>query len=134
MLKLILKWAVKKPATSTYPFQPRTPMPLSRGKLNFDNANCVYCKLCEKKCPTDALVVDRATKTWGIDRLRCINCGACVEGCPKKSLQLDPMHGGPAVTRDLDLTIVPASEAKLVPEAGQAAPARKPQPEASIAK
>src|ERR1035437_9448527 len=99
MSSLVLKWAFKRPVTSKYPFQPRCPVAGSRGKLVFVNELCVYCKLCEKKCPTAALEVDRKEKTWTIDRLRCINCGACVEGCPKKSLELSGAHVGPTATK-----------------------------------
>ncbi|MCL2647265.1 MAG: 4Fe-4S binding protein [Phycisphaerales bacterium] len=100
MERLALKWAFKKPVTSRYPFEPRVPLPHSRGKLEMPTPTCIHCKICEKKCPTDAITVDRAKKTWVIDRLRCISCGACVENCPKDSLTLSEMHNGPVVTRD----------------------------------
>jgi len=68
--------------------------------LVFTKDNCVYCTVCAKKCPTGALLVNRAQKKWAIDRLRCITCGYCVEACPKKSLEMATGHGSPAVTRD----------------------------------
>ena len=100
MTKLALKWSLSKPATSQYPFTPRTALANSRGRLVFTKDNCIYCNICAKKCPTDALVVNRKEKQWIIDRLRCITCGCCVEACPKKSLALATAHQGPAVTRD----------------------------------
>ena len=100
MSKLALKWALSKPATSRYPFEPRRIITGSRGRLEFTSDNCVYCTVCAKKCPTGALTVNRARKRWGIDRLRCITCGYCVEVCPKKSLALTTSHGSPAVTKD----------------------------------
>ena len=100
MSKLALKWALTKPPTTRYPFEPRNPIAGSRGQLVFTRDNCVYCNICAKKCPTDALLVNRAQKKWAIDRLRCITCGYCVEACPKKSLELVTGHGRPAVTRD----------------------------------
>lgn len=99
MSKLALKWAVRKPPTSQYPFEPRKIIAGSRGRLVFTKDNCVYCTVCAKKCPTGALMVNRAQKTWVIDRLRCITCGYCVEVCPKKSLELSTAHETPAVTR-----------------------------------
>ncbi len=101
MTKLALKWALSKPATCQYPFMPRAITPGSRGRLAFNKANCVYCTVCAKKCPTGALVVNRAQKKWAIDRLRCISCGYCVEACPKKSLELTGAHESPTVTKDL---------------------------------
>lgn len=100
MSKLALKWALKKPPTTQYPFEPRKPLAGSRGKLVFTKNNCVYCNVCAKKCPTNAIVVNRANKKWAIHRLRCISCGYCVEACPKDSLALDTDHGAPIVTRD----------------------------------
>ena len=103
MTALALKWALRKPVTRAYPFTPRTLFAGSRGRLEFIKANCVYCTVCAKKCPTGALVVNRAKKTWAIDRLRCIGCGFCVEVCPKKSLELSAHHETPAVTKDLSV-------------------------------
>jgi ech hydrogenase subunit F len=103
MSKLVLKWALKKPPTSRYPFEPREPVAGSRGKLVFDKETCVYCSACSKKCPTGALRVDRTEKKWTIDRLRCITCGYCVEVCPKDSLELSADHSGPCITRDREV-------------------------------
>jgi ech hydrogenase subunit F len=103
MSKLALKWAFKKPATSRYPFEPRRAFAGSRGGLVFTKDNCVYCTVCAKKCPTSALVVNRAQKKWAIDRLRCITCGYCVEVCPKKALALATDHAGPTVTKDREV-------------------------------
>ncbi|MFO1499733.1 MAG: 4Fe-4S binding protein [Verrucomicrobiota bacterium] len=100
MSKLALKWALTKPPTSRYPFEPRRMINGSRGQLVFTKDNCVYCTVCAKKCPTGALTVLRAHKKWIIDRLRCISCGYCVEACPKKSLELTAAHSTPTVTRD----------------------------------
>ncbi|MGD0767057.1 MAG: 4Fe-4S binding protein [Tepidisphaeraceae bacterium] len=100
MSRLALKWAMKRPPTTRYPFRPRRAIAGSRGQLDLDRATCVYCTACAKKCPTGALLVNRAKKTFAIDRLRCISCGYCVEICPKDSLRLSTSHGGPAVTRD----------------------------------
>ena len=100
MSRLALKWALTKPPTSRYPFEPRKALAGSRGRLIFTKDNCVYCTVCAKKCPTGALLVNRADKRWAIDRLLCITCGYCVEACPKKSLELVSDHGAPAITKD----------------------------------
>lgn len=99
MAKLALKWAVSKPPTSRYPFEPRKMIAGSRGRLVFTKDNCVYCTVCAKKCPTGALTVNRAQKQWIIDRLRCICCGYCIEACPKDSLNMATEHGTPVVKR-----------------------------------
>ena len=53
-----------------------------------DESACVYCGLCAKNCPADALKVDRKEKSWVIDKEACVKCEICVEKCPKKCLQL----------------------------------------------
>ncbi len=58
----------------------------------FDAEKCVYCTLCAKKCPVGAIEVDRASKTWKIDRDTCIKCGACIKGCPKQALSMGPIE------------------------------------------
>ncbi|MDR1247101.1 MAG: 4Fe-4S binding protein [Clostridiales Family XIII bacterium] len=61
---------------------------------------CIYCGICAKKCPQDALKVSRAKKNaetgelegeniWSVNRDECILCGICVEACPKKSLTIE---------------------------------------------
>ena len=61
----------------------------SSGNVEVDIDTCVLCGLCAKKCPVNAIEVDRANKTWSINRDECIQCGACVSGCPKKCLKQD---------------------------------------------
>jgi len=100
MTRLALKWALAKPVTSRYPFEPREPLAGSRGNLVFNKEACVYCNICAKKCPTGAIVVNRTSKKWGLDRLLCISCGYCVESCPKHSLELTTDHGVPTITKD----------------------------------
>ena len=100
MSKLALRWAFSKSPTSNYPFEPRKALEGSRGSLVFTEENCIYCNICAKKCPTDAIVVTRAEKLWSIDRMRCITCGSCVEICPKKSLEFSTAHGAPQTTKE----------------------------------
>ncbi len=100
MTALNLKWAFSKPVTTRYPFEPRVAIPGSRGQIEFKQETCVYCNVCARRCPTGAIVVQRAQKRWTIDRLLCISCGYCVEVCPKKSLSLATAHPVPAITKD----------------------------------
>lgn len=103
MSGLVLKWLFRKPYTNRYPFVPRQPLPGSRGTLGIDLPKCIYCGICAKKCPTQAIEVDRAARCWTIDRLRCITCNYCVEACPKKCLELGAAHGVPTVTKDREV-------------------------------
>ena len=78
----------KKPVTRRYPFAVRPYYKNTRGKIVIDTSKCIFCGICQKKCPTAAINVFRNDKKWGIDRLRCISCGYCVESCPKKCLEM----------------------------------------------
>lgn len=62
--------------------------PREDGKPVNDPARCVYCTLCARKCPAEALTVNRAEKTWECDYEKCIGCGTCAEACPKKCIIL----------------------------------------------
>lgn len=55
------------------------------GKLLRDD-DCVYCGLCVDYCPSKAITIDRANKTWTWDELKCVKCGLCVAKCPKECL------------------------------------------------
>ena len=60
----------------------------TRGHVENDMDLCVLCGLCSIKCPTHAITVDKAEKTWSIRPMSCIQCRCCVDNCPKKSLSM----------------------------------------------
>ena len=64
------------------------PAPQAGGKPVNDASACVYCTLCARKCPQEAITVDRAAKTWKLDGEKCVGCGVCAAACPKKCLTL----------------------------------------------
>jgi formate hydrogenlyase subunit 6/NADH:ubiquinone oxidoreductase subunit I len=70
------------------------------GELKCAADTCIYCGICAKKCPQEALKVSRAKKNaetgefegeniWSVDSEACVLCGICVEACPKKSLTIE---------------------------------------------
>ena len=88
--KTLFKSLSKKAPTHTYPYAPMPKDPIVRGHVEIDIVNCIFCNICTRKCPTDAIVVDRKGKEWEIAHFQCIVCGACVEACPKKCLYMRP--------------------------------------------
>ena len=49
---------------------------------------CVFCGICAKACPQDAVTVDRENKTWIVDEDKCIHCAICAYKCPKKCIDM----------------------------------------------
>jgi len=103
MAKIVLKSLFRKPATVKYPFGPKILSEAARGSIIIDISKCIFCGMCQRKCPTSAIVVNKEEKTWNIARLRCITCGYCVEVCPKKCLQMSNQYTEPMLTRHEDL-------------------------------
>ncbi|HZD44082.1 MAG TPA: 4Fe-4S binding protein, partial [Methanomicrobiales archaeon] len=75
---------------------------ITRGHVTIDPARCISCGLCMRRCPAQAIRVDKAEKVWEIDRFRCIACDACVEGCPTKCLTMETEYIAPATERAVD--------------------------------
>jgi formate hydrogenlyase subunit 6/NADH:ubiquinone oxidoreductase subunit I len=100
--KMILRSLFKKPATLMYPVIPREPGELTRGHIDIDLDTCILCGICQKKCPTNAITVDRTERTWSIQRMQCIQCSCCVEVCPKNSLVNAGTYTTPDVSKIVD--------------------------------
>jgi formate hydrogenlyase subunit 6/NADH:ubiquinone oxidoreductase subunit I len=100
----VLKNVISKPATRMYPYEKRPPMKDARGSLGEININtCIFCGICEKKCPSNAIVVNKAERSWELNRLKCIVCNLCVEACPVKPvkcLHMDEAHLGGIFSRE----------------------------------
>lgn len=54
-----------------------------------DTEQCVFCTLCAKKCPAEAIKVDRAEKIWELNKDACLSCGLCASNCPKKCITME---------------------------------------------
>lgn len=90
---------IHKPATRLYPFEPAHYTPRTRGHISVSIDQCIFCGLCSRKCPTDAIHVDKTAKEWKIERFGCIQCGYCVESCPKKCLDMQSSYPEPAAQK-----------------------------------
>jgi formate hydrogenlyase subunit 6/NADH:ubiquinone oxidoreductase subunit I len=101
--KIISKFAFSKPATRLYPFVKRQPYKNTRGQIKIDVNTCTFCTLCQKKCPTFAIVVNRAEKVWTIDRLKCIQCAACVDACPKDCLTMGNQYAAAMTQKSIEV-------------------------------
>lgn len=86
MIGNVFKNMSSKPATRQYPKEVRASFKDTRGHIDINIDNCIFCGICSKKCPSNALTVDRNEKSWEIDPFKCIICNVCEEACPKKCI------------------------------------------------
>ena len=89
-VKKLLSSLGRKAPTHTYPYAPMPKDPSVRGHVEIDIGTCIFCNICVRKCPTDAITVDRKLREWEISHFQCIVCGECVTACPKKCLFMRP--------------------------------------------
>ncbi|MCK9312951.1 MAG: 4Fe-4S binding protein [Methanocorpusculum sp.] len=117
MLKTILKQFFHEPVTTLFPEEPPRNYAGTRGHLVFDPSKCTSCTMCMKRCPSQAIIVDRAAKTWIIDRFRCVMCGNCVDVCKFDSLSMEREYSKSAAAAErgvekFDITYVKPEKPK----------------------
>lgn len=95
--RTVLGSLFKKPSTVAYPAKPIVYPAGTRGHIENEIDKCVFCGVCQKRCPTDAITVARADGGWSLERRRCILCATCVDYCPKKCLLMSIEPSAPAV-------------------------------------
>lgn len=107
----VLKSLFAGPATRNYPVEKRPAFPETRGQLVGINAEtCIYCGICEKKCPALAITVEKPTKTWTMDPYKCVVCGICAEACPKKCMEMSVDYRQPVTRKSHVTQTKPATE------------------------
>ena len=95
--KTITRNFFKKPVTLKYPFEKREPYPATRGRIFTVIEQCIFCGLCARKCPTNAITVTKESKEFDLRSLQCIMCSSCVEACPKKCLIMENQYSASVV-------------------------------------
>ena len=88
ILGIVMESLVFGSKCKMYPVKPAKFFDATRGHVEIETGKCILCSLCAKKCPTDAITVERQNKIWKIDRMKCIACALCVDACPKKCLKM----------------------------------------------
>jgi ech hydrogenase subunit F len=100
MFKTIISSLFQKSATLPFPKEPKKTFPVTRGHVEVDMEQCILCGMCQRKCPTGAITVDRAGKTWSIAQFDCCQCSSCVDNCPKKCLRMDNNPPAPTLKQE----------------------------------
>ncbi|MDO4859453.1 MAG: 4Fe-4S dicluster domain-containing protein [Bacillota bacterium] len=108
--RLVMKSLFKKPATLMYPVIAREWQERTRGAVAINPEDCIGCGMCQRKCPTNAITVDRNAGTWEIQRMQCIQCAHCTEDCPKKCLSMDPKYTAPGTEKVIDTFEIPTKK------------------------
>lgn len=97
----VIKNLFSEPVTRRYPYEKRECFKNTRGQMGgIEIEKCIFCGICAKKCPSNAINVNREEKSWEIDKFKCIICGACVEACPKKCLYMEEEHQTASYTKE----------------------------------
>lgn len=110
MSTIILNNFFKKPYTKMYPIKKWVPFKNTRGSIQIEIDKCIFCGICQKRCPAQAIVVNKPGKQWEINRFRCIMCNYCAEVCPKKCLSMDQIYTAPESTKHTDTFTATASK------------------------
>jgi Ni,Fe-hydrogenase III small subunit/formate hydrogenlyase subunit 6/NADH:ubiquinone oxidoreductase subunit I len=82
MFKVVKKMIQYPRLTQDYPQKPLNNAHLFIGRPEIDLTKCTRCAECVKRCPSQAIVMDKASKEVSISYDKCIFCTLCEEVCP----------------------------------------------------
>lgn len=111
MTKTLIKSIFHGPYTNLYPIKEKEYYEITRGKVNNNISKCIFCGMCERRCPTNAIKVEKAKHTWSIKRFKCMQCSYCVEVCPVKCLVMNNQYTAPSTEKVReDIARIPDNE------------------------
>lgn len=56
-------------------------------RRRIENQNCIHCGVCQKVCPTQAIVIDKKKKAASLSNYDCIQCNLCNESCKADAIK-----------------------------------------------
>ncbi len=87
----VFKHSFKKPVTREYPEDRQNLPERFRGVPKWSYEKCINCKICEKVCPANAVIIDKNeddSLSYKLDLSKCIFCGNCAFNCPKQAVYM----------------------------------------------
>jgi len=112
MFTTVIKSLFKKSTCRQYPFKKPVFFDRTKGHIQIDRERCILCSLCDKRCPTGAINVDRNARTWAINSYKCILCFRCVEVCPVTCLAMQQQYSAPEEIKKSEVVEIPAKAEK----------------------
>lgn len=109
MMIQVLKSLIKKPFTRLYPKVRIEVEEYYKGRLNHDPKKCIYCGLCAKYCPSNAIKVDVKNRVWSFNLGKCLFCGQCEEVCHTM-----PKRDAIKLTKEYELASINKKDFKIV--------------------
>jgi len=146
-MRITLEQFFKPTVTVHYPHESLKMAPRFRGHIELvrdpktGKAICFACKVCEKACPSDCILVEGAKKEgekrksvteFKLDFTKCSLCGSCVEACKSNALQFSREYNLASTRKeDFIMDLFKRLEAERVaaePQPAASTPAEQPKP------
>jgi NADH-quinone oxidoreductase subunit I len=140
-MRITLEQFFKPTVTLHYPHESVKMTPRFRGHIELvrdpktGEAICFACKVCEKACPSDCIIVEGAKKEgakrksvteFKLDFTKCSLCGSCVESCKSNAIQFSREYNQVSTSKeDLIMDLFKRLESE------QGAEPPKPEPAAA---
>lgn len=59
---------------------------ISFRQRKIDKAKCTYCSLCVKKCPTQAITINKQAQIQAVSNYDCVQCNRCTDSCKANAI------------------------------------------------
>lgn len=114
-MKITLKEFFKPSVTVQYPHQSLKMPARFRGHIELvrdpqtGKALCFACKVCEKSCPSDCIIVEgakfegdkrKSVTEFKLDFTKCSLCGSCVEACKGGAIQFSRQYNTVSLNKE----------------------------------
>ncbi len=114
-MRITLGQFFKPSVTVHYPHKALKMPPRFRGHIelvrdpNTGKAVCYACKLCERACPSDCIIVDgakldgakkKSVSQYQLDFTKCSLCGSCVEACRDGAIRFSREYNLASLNKD----------------------------------